>query len=132
MKDKWIPEVGVLMVRELVGAEKVLQFRDGEEDMHYQRIAVIRNGIAEAGGGGCIECVEGRTETTSYGRHVIRRLATQADVDEVALRWGRRNYSFGECVAKAHTYPTLGAEAKAMLSAAVAKLPGDRAVEMVE
>jgi hypothetical protein len=130
MQNEWIPEVGKLIVRQMLGLycnEMQLSYRsDARNTSSIQGIAEARDFEARPKWCGWFECVDGEVGMTGSGMMVVRRFATDNDIKFFLLCWSDPKITLSEWLDQVQDTTTLLAEEKERimrLAAEVQKRP---------
>ena len=104
MQQKWVPEVGMLVVRQLLGVEcndVFLAYRDeASDEQQFQGIAVMKDFQAEPFPDKFEEPVATQLETVRDGRLIVRRYATNGDIVAFVKLWNADSSTLRQWVAK--------------------------------
>jgi len=100
MSEKWIPEIGKLVVRQMLGVlcnQATLEYRDKEGDeQHFRSVSEMDDFVSRPHFGGSVECVHGQSDTSGSGNMIVRRYASDRDISAFLKLWGDKRNTVAE------------------------------------
>lgn len=130
MNDKWIPEVGRLVVRQELGHNcNCMQLCYRDEPDHASRTRSMANADdfeARPQWGGWTEGVAGELEVIDGQRMILRRLATDNDIRMFLALWSDKHVTLAEWLVEVQELPALLDEEKERIMRLAAKVQNRR------